>query len=233
MHMKAIGLVGGTGWISTIEYYRIINEEVNKRCGGLQGARCILSSLNYGDIHSLNLKNDRKGVFHLVLEAAEQVIRAGAECLLICANTLHQFADEIEKLVQVPLIHIGRAVAQDLSIRGYTKVGLLGTKQTMEMDFYKKTLQDYKIEVYIPEQEERDFVQRSIENELLKGLFLDSSRERFISIIESLHKRGAETIVLGCTEIPLLVQQTYTRVPLVNTLEIHARAAVDFALKGK
>jgi aspartate racemase len=231
--MKTIGLVGGTGWISSIEYYRIINEEVNKRCGGLQFARCILYSLNYGDIHSLNQKNDRKSVSLLVLDAAQKVVRSGADCLLICANTLHQFADEIENQIHVPLIHIARAVAQDLTIRGYAKVGLLGTKQTMEMDFYIKTLQSHKIEVIVPELEERDFIQRSIENEMLKGLFLESSRARFISIMEALCARGAEAIVLGCTEIPLLVKPDQTAITLINSLEIHTREAVDFALKGE
>jgi aspartate racemase len=229
--MKTIGLVGGTGWISSAEYYRIINEEVNRRCGGLQFARCILYSLNYGDIHSLNQKKDRLGVQALVLDAAKRVVSSGADCLLICANTLHQFADEIETAIQVPLIHIAHAVARELKIQGYKAVGLLGTKQTMEMDFYTKTLQQHHVEVLIPKLEERGFIQYCIEDELLKGLFLESSRERFISIIEALHAQGAEAIVLGCTEIPLLVQQKHTRIPLLNTLDIHARAAVDFALQ--
>ena len=229
--MKTIGLVGGTGWVSSVEYYRIINQEVNSRMGGLQFAKCILYSLNYGEIDILNQKNDRAGIFSIIRDAVDRVIRSGAECVLLCANTTHQFADELELQIRVPLIHIARTVAKEIKTRGYRKVGLMGTKQTMEMDFYKKTLQNENIEVLIPEKDDREYIQNTIDQELLKELILDKSKMKFHSIIDTLRLRGAQAVVLGCTEIPLLVKQADTNMPLINTLEIHARAAVDFALQ--
>jgi aspartate racemase len=228
--MKTIGLVGGTGWISTAEYYRIINEEVNKRLGELEFAKCILVSLNYGEIDLLNKKNDSEGIFSLVSDAVDKLIIAGADCILICANTLHQYASLIEKRINVPLIHIAEATGKAIKRRGLSKVGLLGTRQTMEMDFYKSKLNEEKIEVIVPEKEDRDFIQYTISNELLKNIFLEESLIRFQKIIDRLKTNGAEGIILGCTEIPLLLKEQHSTLPLFNTLEIHSLAAVDFAL---
>jgi len=228
--LKTIGLVGGTGWVSTAEYYRIINEEINKRLGGLNFAKCILFSLNYGEIDSLSKKNDPAGIYSILQNAADKLINAGADCILICANTLHQFADQLEQEINVPLIHIAQATAKTINAHELKKVGLLGTKQTLEMDFYKSKLKENNIDVIIPGQDDRNFIQQTISNELLKNIFLEKSRARFRMIIEKMQNEGAEGVILGCTEIPLLVKQSDSTLPLFNTLEIHSLAAVDFAL---
>lgn len=228
--MKTIGLVGGTGWISSVEYYRIINEEINKRLGGMEYAKCILFSLNYGEINSFNLANNPAGVYSLVLDASLKLINSGADCIVLCANTLHQFADRLKTEINVPLIHIAAATAMEIKKNKMEKIGLLGTKQTMEMDFYKTELAKENIETIIPGIDDRNFIQNTINNELFKGIFLEESRNRFIAIINDLIKRGAEGIILGCTEIPLLIKQENVDIPLFNTLLIHSFAAVDFAL---
>lgn len=231
--MKTIGLIGGTGWISTAEYYRIINEETNRRRGGLNFARCILYSLDYGDIDALNRKDDRDGTYSLIYQSAKQIISSGAECIVICANTLHQFADDLEKEFSVPIIHIAKATAGEIQKEGLSKVGLLGTKQTMEMDFYRNYLEEENIGMVVPELKDRDFIQYTISNELLKGLFLKESKARFLEIIQKLRSSGVQGIVLGCTEIPLLIKKEDVSMPLFNTLTIHALAAVDFALSDQ
>ncbi|MCX6169702.1 MAG: amino acid racemase [Ignavibacteriales bacterium] len=228
--MKTIGLIGGTGWVSTVEYYKIINEEVNRRLGGLEAAKCILVSLNYGEVDVFNKKNDSEGVFSLISNAADKLIGAGVDCILLCANTMHQFAQRLELKINVPLIHIAQATGIEIRNMGLKKVGLLGTKQTMEMDFYKSKLNEANINVLIPRIEDRDFIQTTISEELLHNIFKEESRLRFIKIIEQLKTNGAEGIVLGCTEIPLLIKQEHSGLPLFNTLEIHSMAAVDFAL---
>ena len=231
--MKTIGLVGGTGWVSTVEYYKIINEETNKRIGGMNSAKCILFSLNYGELDLLTKENDSAGIYLLLKEAADKLVAAGADCIIICANTLHQFADQLEHEINVPLIHIARATAKAINKQGLKKVGLLGTKQTMEMDFYKSKLKENNIDVVIPGQEDRNFIQQTISNELLKNIFEEKSRARFRMIMEKMKNEGAEGIILGCTEIPLLIKQSDSPLPLFNTLEIHSLAAIDFVLIGK
>jgi aspartate racemase len=228
--MRTIGLVGGTGWISSAEYYRIINEETNRRLGGLEFARCILFSVNYGEIDSFNRQNNREGVFRLILDASLKLAGSGAEGIVLCANTLHQFVERLEPEVHVPVIHIAEATAGELIRSNIKKIGLLGTRQTMEMDFYKAILRKYNIDVVVPELSDRDFIQDTISDELLKGVFSDKSRLRFIEICNDLNKMGAQGIVMGCTEIPLLLRQEHVSFPLFNTLTIHAMAAVDFAL---
>ncbi|MRR21765.1 amino acid racemase [bacterium] len=228
--MKTIGLVGGTGWISSAEYYKIINEEINRRSGGLVFARCILYSINYGEIDAYNRLNDKEGVYRLILDASLKLILTGADFIVLCANTTHQFAERLQQEIDLPVIHIAEATAAEIKRKNINRVGLLGTKQTMEMDFYKSILIDRNIKVLVPEPDERDFIQNTISDELLKGIFSGQSRIRFIGICKELNRRGAEGIVLGCTEIPLLLRQEDTDIPLFNTLAIHARATVDFAL---
>ncbi|HBE40524.1 MAG TPA: aspartate racemase [Bacteroidales bacterium] len=228
--MKTIGLVGGTGWISSAEYYRIINEETNKRSGGLTFSRCILYSVNYGEIDAFNIQNNREGVYRLILDATLKLAVAGAECIVLCANTLHQFIERLEQETDIPFIHIADAAAREIRKRNMSRVGLLGTKQTMEMDFYKSRLTESDIDVLIPEQRDRDFIQKTISDELLKGVFSGDSRYRFVEICKELYSRGAEGIVLGCTEIPLLIKPEDINIPAINTLIVHAMAAVDFAL---
>ena len=228
--MKTIGLIGGTGWTSTIEYYRIINQGTNKRLGGLNSAKCIVHSFNYAEINALNKKDDHNGIFQLVLNAAEKLKNVSADLLVLCANTLHQYVEELEKLIDLPIVHIADATANEIKKQNLTTIGLLGTKYTMEMDFYKKKLGDASIDTVVPEKPEREFIHSAIMDELLKEILKAETRERFLNIINDLERRGAEGIVLGCTEIPMLIKQKDIYLPLFNTLEIHAKAAVDFAL---
>ncbi|HPG38733.1 MAG TPA: aspartate/glutamate racemase family protein [bacterium] len=228
--MQLLGLIGGTGWVSTVEYYRIINEETNRHCGGLNACNCILYSFNYAEIDALNRRNNLPGVAVLLTDAALKLQTAGAEGLVLCANTLHYFADELQKQLHIPIIHIADATAAEINRQGLTTIGLLGTKTTMEQDFYTKNLHQAGISTLIPESAERDFIHNAIMTELLNSDFRPATKSRFLEIIAKLHNRGAQGIVLGCTEIPLLIKQQDCDLPLFNTLEIHARAAVDFAL---
>lgn len=228
--MKTLGLIGGTGWISTVEYYRIINEQINHSEGGLTFARCIIFSLNYGDIDRLNKNHDSDGVYLLIREAAGKLVNAGVDGLVLCANTLHFFADRLQENISVPIIHIASATAGHIKKQHLSIIGLLGTKITMEEDFYKKRLEKEGITALIPEEKERDFIHSNIMNELLKGIFRKESKNRYFQIIEKLKNRGAQGIVLGCTEIPLLIKPEDLNLPLFNTLTIHSQAAVDFAL---
>jgi aspartate racemase len=228
--MKTIGLVGGTGWVSSADYYRIINQEINQSLGGLNYARCILYSLNFGEIAECMEKNDQEGIYALILDGCQKVVHIGADCILICANTLHQFADRLEKEITVPLIHIAVATAKQINKQKLSRVGLLGSKETMEKDFYKLKLQSEGIETLVPEAGDREFIDQSITNELLKEIFKKETKERFLNIIQKLRDHGAQGIILGCTEIPLLVREEDVDFPLFNTTRIHARAAVAFAL---
>ncbi len=229
--MKTIGLIGGTGWVSTLEYYRLINTEVNSRLGGLNSARCILYSFDYSDIAELNQKNDHAGILRMLIDAAQKLEIAGADCIGLCANTLHYYADDLQKQILKPIIHIASATADEIKRKGLSKVGLLGTKMTMEEDFYKNRLSNSQILTLIPNEPERAFIQRTILNELLKNIFLEKTKAQFLQIISSLQQQGVEGIVLGCTEIPLLIKQSDVKLPVFNTLEIHVNAIVDFALE--
>ncbi|MGA9751570.1 MAG: amino acid racemase [Acidobacteriota bacterium] len=230
--MKTLGLIGGTGWISTVEYYRQINEETNRRLGGLEAARLVLVSLNYGDVDRLNRREDHAGVLALVLNAARVLKAGGAEGLVLCANTLHRYVEDLAGRVGVPIVHIAEAAAAEIRRRGLSRVGLLGTLPTMELDFYTGSLKRAGIEALVPEREERLFIHQAIYGELLKGVFRAETRARVLDVIGGLRRRGARGVVLGCTEIPLLIRQGDTDLPLFDTLAIHARAAVDFALEG-
>jgi aspartate racemase len=229
--MKTIGLIGGTGWVSTLEYYRLINEETNKRLGGLNAARCILYSFNYADINECNIRDDHEGVYKFVLDAALKLKNAGADCLVLCANTMHQYVERLDEEIKLPIIHIADATAAEIKKHGLSSIGLLGTKFTMEMDFYTKRLSAAGINSLVPDKPERIFIHNTIMEELLKEIFKPESKKRFLEIINDLEQKGAEGIVLGCTEIPLLIKQADTHLPVFNTLEIHAKAAVDFAVK--
>jgi len=229
--MKTIGLIGGTGWVSTLEYYRLINTEVNRRLGGLNSARCILYSFDYSDIAALNQKNDHAGILQMVIDAAQKLEIAGADCIGLCANTLHYYADDLQKQILKPIIHIASATADEIKRKGLSKVGLLGTKMTMEEDFYKNRLSNSQILTLIPNEPERAFIQRTILNELLKNIFLEKTKAQFLQIISSLQQQGVEGIVLGCTEIPLLIKQSDVKLSVFNTLEIHVNAIVDFAME--
>ena len=227
--MKTIGLIGGTSWISTVEYYRLINQGINNKLGGLNSAQCFICSFNYAEIDKLNKLDDHAGIYQLVLDAAEKLKGASADFLVLCANTLHQYVDELEIAIGLPIVHIADATAKTIKKRGLSKIGLLGTRFTMEMDFYTKRLKEAGIESLVPGKTERDFIHDAIMNELLKENFKEETRGKFISIINELEAEGAEGIVLGCTEVPLLIKQENVKLPLFNTLEIHAAAVVDYA----
>jgi aspartate racemase len=228
--MKTIGLIGGTGWVSTQEYYKIINEKVNKKLGGLQFPHIILYSINYGEIAACNQNNDHEGVYRIIKKGAETLVAAGVDFLALCANTTHFTFDQLTKEINLPFVHIADATGLKIKEKGLKKVGLLGTRQTMEMDFYKKRLTKMDIDVVTPKKEDREFIHRSIMEELLKEQFLPETRKGFISIMNELRTKGAEGIILGCTEIPLLIKQSDYDLPLFSTLEIHAEAIADFAL---
>jgi len=231
--MKTIGLVGGTGWVSTVEYYRIINEEANRMYGSMEFPKIILYSVNFGEYDRLTSAGNHKGAMNFISDAAERVEGAGAELLLLCANTPHRFAEEIEEKISIPLVHIAEETAKEIRRLNLNKVGLLGTRQTMELDFYKKRLYNNGIETIVPEEDDRKFIQSTISDELLRNIFRQESKERFLDIIRRLADRGAQGIVLGCTEIPLLIKQEDISIPLFNTLKIHSLAAVRISLGEK
>ncbi len=228
--MKTLGLVGGTGWVSSVDYYRLINQGINKALGGHEFARCILYSINFGEIVVLNQRNDSDGIYELIKDAADKVIQAGAEGIVICANTMHKFADRLQEEIKAPIIHIAKATAREINSRNLHSVGLLGTKYTMEEDFYTSKLEAANIRTIVPEASDREFIDTTIYNELLKEIFKNESKNRFLEILKKLQEQGAEGIVLGCTEIPLIIKEDDFDLPLFNTTAIHARAAVDFAL---
>lgn len=228
--MKTIGLIGGTGWVSTHEYYKIINEKVNEKLGGLQFPRIILYSINYGEIYACNKKSDREGVYQIIKKGAGTLQKAGVDFLALCANTIHFTYDRLTSEITLPFVHIADATGKAIQQKGLRKVALLGTRETMEMDFYKQRLAKMGIEVITPKKPDREFIHTSIMEELLKEKFLPGTKAGFISILEKLKANGAEGMVLGCTEIPLLVNQNDFDMPLFSTLEVHAKAISEFAV---
>lgn len=231
--MKTIGLIGGTSWYSTIDYYRLINELVNKKLGGNEAAKMVLYSVNYGEIVKLTKAGNWDSISEIMTDAAKKLEVAGADCILLGANTMHYVADKVEAKITVPLIHITDATAKEIKKKGITTVALLGTKYTMQLDFYKDKLSTHGINTIIPDEEGIEFVNDSIYNELGKGLVLPQTKENYLRLIEQLEKQGAEGVILGCTEIPLLISQEDCSIPIFNTTIIHATAAVDFALAGE
>lgn len=229
--MKTIGLLGGMSWESTASYYRIINELTKQKLGGFNSAKICMFSVNFAEIEDLQNKGLWDDAAAILIKAARSIELGGADALLICTNTMHKVADQIEKELSIPLIHIADATGDVLKQRNIQSIGLLGTSFTMEQDFYKKRLKDnFNIDVIIPSTEERQIVHNTIFNELCLGRIEDSSRSRFLSIIETLQQQGAEGVILGCTEIALLVNQTHTSTTLFDTTTIHAEKAVDFIL---
>ncbi len=229
--MKTIGLLGGMSWESTVTYYRIINEEINRRLGGHHSARLSLFSVDFDEIEILQHREDWDGTAEILGAAAERVERGSADFLLICTNTMHKIAGEIGARIRIPIVHIADATAEAIVSRGVKTVGLMGTRFTMEDNFYKGRLEvKYGLEVLIPEKEDRELIHRVIYDELCLGKIRGTSRENFLAIIQELHERGAQGVILGCTEISLLVGQEDTNVPLFDTTEIHALKAVEMAL---
>ena len=229
--MKIIGLVGGISWVSTIDYYRYINIAVNDKLGGLNYAECIIYSLNYAEVIKHNTSQDFEGTYKLMLNAATQLKNSGAALIILCANTMHMFADRLQNEINLPVIHIAVATANAIKEKQLGKVGLLGTKFTMELDFFKDKLKKQNIETIIPNEEDRAFIHTTIFDELGKGIILEETKQRYRAIIEKLIDNGAEGIIAGCTEIPLIIKQEDITVPLFDTTYIHSIAAVQYATK--
>jgi len=223
--MKKIGLVGGISWVSTMDYYKFINEGVNSKLGGLNFAECVLYSLNFGDIQSVSWVNS----FELLLNACESLKKSGVDNIVLCANTAHLFADKLQETIKMPIIHIGIETAKAVTKQGLNKVGLLGTKFTMEMDFYRNILEEFGLEVMVPEkQETRDYIQLTIKEELGAGYINNETKKNYITIANELIERGAECIILGCTEIPMLISQDDFKIPVFDTTKIHSQAIVEY-----
>lgn len=229
--MKTIGLIGGMSWESSIEYYRIINESVHEKLGGLHSAKSVMYSVDFAEIEALQHQGKWKEATRLMIEAACHVEDGGADFVIICTNTMHRMADEVQEHIHIPLLHIADATAENIKMRGLRRVGLLGTKFTMEEEFYKGRLIDkHGLEVLIPGPEDRDVVHHVIYDELVVGKIRPASKARYITIMEGMVAGGVEGIILGCTEIGLLVGSEDVRVPVFDTTRIHAVAAVEYAL---
>jgi len=230
--MKTIGLLGGMSWESTAEYYKAINEGVKNALGGLHSAKIAMYSVDFDEIEKLQHKGDWNGTATILTKAALNVQSAGADFILICTNTMHKVAPEIEKHIDIPLLHIADATAEVLVKNGVNKVGLLGTAFTMEQDFYKGRLTDkYGLTVITPNEEDRGIVHQVIYKELCLGKTLEASKAEYLRIIDDLAEQGAEAVILGCTEIGLLVNQIDIEVKLLDTTYIHAQKAVEYAIK--
>lgn len=226
--MKTIGLIGGMSWESTVTYYQVINETVKKKLGGLHSAQCILYSVDFAEIEHCQAVGDWQRSAEILTEAGLALERAGADFIVICTNTMHKVVPEMRKTLTIPILHIAEMTAQALDDKGIQRVGLLGTKYTMQQDFYKSVLQEQGIDVLIPEEKQMELVNHVIYDELCKGVISADSKQAFLDIIEGLAQRGAQGIILGCTEIGLLVQQKDSAIPLFDTALIHAeRAALD------
>ena len=231
--MKTIGLIGGMSWESSAEYYRIINETVRDRLGGLHSARSLMYSVEFAEVEALQHRGDWPRLTALMVDAAQRLERGGADFLVLCTNTMHKAADEMQRGVSIPLLHIADATAAEVKGRGLSKVGLLGTRFTMEEDFYRGRLaEQHGLKVLIPTEAEREIVDRVIYEELCTGKIVAASREDYRRVMAHLAEQGAQGIVLGCTEIGLLVRDEDSQVPLFDTTRIHAVAAAEYALES-
>ncbi|KAB8318342.1 aspartate/glutamate racemase family protein [Tolypothrix campylonemoides VB511288] len=228
--MRTLGLLGGMSWESTLPYYRIVNERVRNRLGGLHSARLVLLSVDFAEVEALQRAGDWATAGALLADGARRLRAAGAEAIVVCTNTMHLVADAIEAAVDVPLLHIADATAQRMRAAGIARVALLGTRFTMEQAFYRDRLVAAGFDVRVPDAEERDDVHRIIYDELCRGVVRDESRARYRAIIARLVDEGAQGVILGCTEIGLLVGAEDAAVPLFDTARIHAEASADWAL---
>ena len=223
--MKTIGLIGGMSWESTVTYYQIINTVIKERRGGLSSAKCVLYSVDFQEIEHCQASGDWAGGAAILTDAAVRLEKCGADFLLICTNTMHKVADEVQRNLSIPLLHIAEATAIELKAAGISKVGLLGTKYTMEQDFYRSKLTAEGLDVVIPEAADREEVNRVIYGELCLGRVEEKSKRAYLDIVEKLARAGVQGVILGCTEIGLLVKQADTATPLFDTTLIHARQA--------
>lgn len=225
--MKKIGLVGGISWTSTLDYYKYINEGINQRLGGLNSAECLIYSLNFSDVQNRGWTES----FDLIYEACKSLVSSNVDAIVLGANTAHLFADEIQSKINIPIIHIAEATAKEVKKQKLNKVGLLGTKFTMEMDFYKDKLKEYGIETIIPsEKKDIEEIQNIVKNELGKGIIDEGSKLKFVGYSNKLIEQGGEGIILGCTEIPMLIGQKDFNFPVFDTTTIHVKSIINFAL---
>jgi aspartate racemase len=232
MKMKTVGLIGGMSWESSAEYYRIMNETVKEKLGGLHSVKCILYSVDFDEIAALQHRGEWIELTTRMIGFARRLEDAGADFIVIATNTMHKMAEEVQRTIRIPLLHIADATAERIIEKGVRKPGLLGTKFTMEEDFYKGRLkEEHNIEVIIPSDTDRNIIDDIIYNELCVGTIKRSSREKFQEVIRGLVSNGADGVILGCTEIPLLISQEDVDVPLFDTTRIHSKAAVEWALR--
>ena len=230
--MKTIGLLGGMSWESTLPYYRLINQAVQERLGGLHSARIVLYSFDFDDVERLQRAGDWEAAGGLLADAARRLVGAGAELLVLCTNTMHRVAPALEAAVPVPLLHIADPTAEAIRRAGYATVGLIGTRFTMEQAFYRDRLRGHGLEVLTPPPADRELVHRVVYEELCRGRVLDASRADYRRVMADLVTRGAQAVILGCTEISLLVGPQDATVPLFDTTRLHALSAAGRALEG-
>ena len=229
--MKTIGLLGGMSWESSIEYYRIINQRVKARLGGLHSAQCLLYSVDFAEIEALQHVGDWDMLTSMMIAAVQRLEAGGADFAVICTNTMHRMAEAIEAATAIPLLHIADTAAEAINSLGLSTVGLLGTRFTMEQGFYRQRLQEkHGISVLIPDEDDREVVHRIIYDELVQGVIQSESRQAYLDVIAELQSRGAQGVILGCTEIPLLVKAQDVAIPVFDTTTLHAQAAVEWAL---
>lgn len=230
--MKPIGLIGGLTYVSTLDYYRYLNEMANERLGGAETVEIIMYSVNFGEIKKLTEADDWKSMAVIMCKAARAIEASGAGCLLLGVNTMHKIADEVQAAIKIPLIHIAEAVAKAVQIKGLKKVGLLGTRFTMQLSFYSDVLAKYGIDTIIPGQEDIEFINWTIYNEFGKNIFSPETKKRYLGIISKLKNEGAEGIIEGCTEIPVLIKQEDCDILLFDTVKIHSSAGVEYVLNA-
>ncbi|MCA0458103.1 MAG: aspartate/glutamate racemase family protein [Chloroflexi bacterium] len=229
--MKTIGLLGGMSWESSLEYYRIINEETKRRLGGLHSAECLLWSFDFAEIEALQMAGDWDGAARRMVAAAQALERGGAHGIVICTNTMHKLAPQVQAAINIPILHIADTTARKICDDGLQTIGLLGTRFTMEQDFYKGRLIDnFGLKVIMPDDADREIIHDVIYDELCLGDVRDTSRAEYLRIMNDLTARGAQGVILGCTEITLLVKPEHTSIRLYDTTLLHALSAVDWAL---
>lgn len=229
--MKTIGLIGGMSWESTVTYYQILNRTIQEKLGGLHSARCLLYSVDFQEIEECQSSGAWEESGRILADAAVRLERAGANVILICTNTMHKVAPQVQRQIGIPLLHIADATLKRLQSSSIRRVALLGTRYTMEQEFYKARLIERGIEVLIPDEADRKIVNNVIYDELCKGVILPSSKQEYLRIMRELAMRGAEGVILGCTEIGLLVGQADTELPLFDTTQIHAEAAAIYSIE--
>jgi len=230
--MRLLGMVGGASWVSTVEYYRHVNSLVNERAGGVEAANIVLWSLNFGDLQRNNLANDTEATFELILEGCKKVEAAGAEAVIICANSMHRYVEDLQPQLKIPIIDLRLSVAQEAERLGLKRLLLIGTRTTMEDGFCRDFLENHGIEVLIPNAGDRDLIHRTIFEEMGKGLFRIATRQSYREIINRGVADGAEGVIMGCTEIPILLEGEKHPVPFLDSTFLHSRSAVEFILEG-